>query len=320
MQITTFDFKGLHKLIDADLKALRNTNEVVWIDVNHPAGQDLNRLQSAFGFHPLAMEDTRNQHQRPKVEEYADHLFIITNNVVYQEDELHFQEIDIFLGRNYIVTIHDECTPVMNEIRNRMNHTTTFKHVSSEYLLYILLDTIVDAYFPILDSLDNEIEHLGERVFENSSQAMLKRIFELKHMLNEAWYVAGQERDMFSVLTRREEDLITHHDVLEYYLRDVNDHLIRIGSIIGVLREDLKNIVDLYVSSTSNRLNTVVNRLAIITILIGVLTVISGFYGMNFETTWPPFSADWGVLFVLGLMVVLTGGILIVFRRMGIMK
>lgn len=320
MQITTFDLKGLHRLVDADLKALRNTNDVVWIDICGATTQDLNRLQNAFGFHPLAIEDTRNEHQRPKVEEYADHLFIITNNAVFEDGDLHFQEIDLFLGRNYLVTLHDECSLVMDEVRNRMNQTNIFKHVSSEYLLYILLDTIVDAYFPILDGIDNEIEQLGEQVFEHANQKMLKRIFELKHMLNEAWYVVGQERDMFNILTRREEDLITHHDVLEYYLRDVNDHLIRVGDIIGVVREDLKNIVDLYVSSTSNRLNIVVNRLAIVTISIGVLTVISGFYGMNFEMTWPPFNADWGVLFVLGLMVVLTGGLLIVFRWLGFLK
>jgi magnesium transporter len=320
MEITTFDFKGLHRQIDADLKSLRTTNDVVWIDICGATDQDFARLQKAFGFHPLAIEDTRNQHQRPKVEEYADHLFIITNNAVYHDNELGFQEIDIFLGRNYLVTIHDECSAVMSEVRRRMNNNNAFKHVSSEYLLYVLLDTIVDAYFPIMDGIDNEIEKLGEHVFEQADQKMLKRVFELKHMLNEAWYVVGQERDMFSILTRREEDLITHHDVLEYYLRDVNDHLIRIGDIIGVLREDLKNITDLYVSATSNRLNIVVNRLAIITILIGVLTVISGFYGMNFETTWPPFRADWGVLFVLGLMVALTAGLLFIFRWLGLLK
>lgn len=316
MDIHTFDFNGLHRVIDGDFKTLRTGSSVVWIDLKDPSLQELQRLQSAFGFHPLAIEDTRNEHQRPKVEEYADHLFIITNNAVEADQALTFQEIDIFLGRNYMVTIHTECDAVIKEVHHRMNQTGRFKHVSSEYLLYVLLDTIIDGYFPLLDKLDNEIEAISEQVFENAEKKMLMRLFELKRMLNEAWYVVGQERDMFRILTRREEDLITHHDVLEYYLRDVNDHLIRIGDIIAVMRDDLKNIVDLYVSSTSNRLNNVVNRLSMVTILIGILTVISGFYGMNFVQTWPPFEAEWGVLFVLAVMGGLSAIALLIFKKM----
>jgi magnesium transporter len=143
---------------------------------------------------------------------------------------------------------------------------------------------------------------------------MLRQLFELRRGLNKAWYIVGQHRDMFSILTRRAEDLITHHAVLEYYLRDVNDHLIRIGDITAVQRDNLHNIIDLYVSAQSNRLNIVVNRLAIITILIGILTVISGFYGMNFEHTWPPFSAPWGVPFVLAVMLGLVAGVMALFK------
>ncbi|MBC8098564.1 MAG: magnesium/cobalt transporter CorA [Armatimonadetes bacterium] len=314
MDITTFDYNGLHRVIDADLKTLRGRDSIVWVDVIAPPLHELDRLQNAFGFHPLAIEDTRNEHQRPKVEEYADHLFIITNQAMMVEGELVFQEVDIFLGKNYMVTIHHECAPLMLEVRQRMNQNTSFKHVSSEYLLYILLDTIVDGYFPLMDQFSIEIEKLEEEVLDRADREMLRRMFELKRMLTEAWYVVGLERDMFSILTRREEDFITHHDVLEYYLRDVKDHLLRVGDIISVLRENLTNVIDLYVSSTSNRLNFVVNRLSIITITIGIMTVVSGFYGMNFEQTWPPFNSPWGVPYVLGLMIVLTGAVLAILK------
>lgn len=314
MQVQSFDYKGLHRIVNPDLKGLRASSSVLWLDLVSPTMEDMLQLQRVFGFHPLAIEDTRNEHQRPKVEEYADHLFIITNHAVYEEDELCFREIDMFLGRNYLVTVHDTCVDVMDKVQRRMNLKDNFRHVSSEYLLYVLLDTIVDDYFPLMDRMDNEIETLSEQVLESADRNLLMRLFELKRMLNEAWYVVGQERDMFAILTRREADLITHHDVLEYYLRDVSDHLIRVGDIIAVMREDLKNIADLYVSSTSNRLNKVVNRLTIITIMIGAFTVISGFYGMNFARTWPPFEAEWGVLFVLALMAFAAAGVLVVFK------
>ncbi|HEX2620960.1 MAG TPA: magnesium/cobalt transporter CorA [Phototrophicaceae bacterium] len=314
MDIYSFDLAGLHPVAAPELAALRSSNTVIWIDVPVPSEVDLNRLQTEFGFHPLAMEDARNEHQRPKIEEYEDHVFIITNHAAYEDNRITFHEIDIFLGRNYIVTIHHHSKEMMDEVRGRMTQKDRFRHFSSEYLLYVLMDTIVDGYFPLLDRLDTEIEMISERVLDRAEKQLLVRLFELKRMLNEAWYVVGQERDMFGILTLREGDIFTHHDVLEYYLRDVSDHLIRIGDIISVKREDLKNIADLYVSSTSNQLNQVVNRLAIITILIGILTVISGFYGMNFTHTWPPLDAEWGILFAIALMGGLSAGALIIFK------
>lgn len=317
MEISIFDLNGLHAADKTDLTALGQHQGVLWIDVTEPSIEQLDGLQHTFGLHPLAVEDTCNEYQRPKVEEYTDHLFIISNIITYDKDKsaLNFREIDIFLGKNYVISVHEKGESAIPEARRRLQekgHPT--KLISPEYLLYVLLDTVVDAYFPILDQVADDIDGLSEQVLDRPDREMLRKLFQIKRGLNEAWYVVGQHRDMFSILTRREEDLITNHDVLKYHLRDVYDHLIRIGDITAVLGDNLSNLLDLYVSSQANRLNTVINRLAIVTILIGVLTVISGFYGMNFATTWPPFSADWGVLFVLGLMALLVAGFLAVFK------
>lgn len=316
MEIRVFSAQGLKDVEPMNLKTFMASNkEVVWIDITTPTHEALKELQEVFNFHPLALEDTHNQHQRPKVEEYNDHLFIIINHMAMPKDTIEFYELDIFLGRNYIVTIHENCHALMKEARSRIERRALMRHISSEYILYMVVDTVIDGFFPILDKVDTEIEEMSEKVMAQPTQDMLRRMFKLKRMLNETWRVVGQQQSMYSILTRREEDLLTHHDVLEYFLRDVHDHLIRISDITNVLRDSLNNLVDLHMTSTSNQLNKVVNRLTVITIIIGILTVFSGFYGMNFLHTWPPFEAPWGVSFVIFIMAILSAIALVIFKN-----
>lgn len=317
MNIVTFDAQGLHEIPELEFWSQPlNTNHIIWIDVNLPTPDVMQQLQERFQFHPLAIEDTLNQRQRPKVDEYADHLLIIANYIVMVEKELEFEELDIFLGTHYIVTVHQNCKSLIHEAQSRIKRSGFFKHVSAEYLLYIIVDTIVDAYFPIIGAIDDEVEDLGELIIRKSSPQHLERMMTLKRMLNETWHVMEQQQSMFNILTRREEDLLRNRDVLDYYLRDVHDHLIRIATMTSMLRDNLTSIVELYMSAESYRLNRVVNRLTVITITIGIFTVFSGFYGMNFTQTWPPFEAEWGVLFVITLMTVLAIVALVIFKRM----
>ncbi len=317
MNVMTFDGQELSDASTDKLdELLASDQNIVWIDIQHPDMEAIKLLQKRLNFHPLAVEDTYNQHQRPKVEEYEDHLFIILNRMVKLADDYEFHELDIFLGQNYIVTVHSECASLINQVQERIVHKSIFKHLSSEFIFYVIVDTIVDGYFPILGEIDETVEELSERILVQADQAMLAQIFRLRRTLNEIWRVVGSQRDMFNILTRREHDLLVHHDMLEYYLRDVYDHLLRISDMSMLLRDNLNNLIDLYVSSNANRLNIVVNRLTVITIIIGVLTVISGFYGMNFAHSFPPFDSLWGVPFALGLMLVLSATVLVIFKRM----
>lgn len=317
MEMMVFDGHALQVAAADNLETLlQSSQDVLWIDIAHPDMQALQMLEKHLNFHPLAMEDTYNQHQRPKVEEYEDHLFIIFNRIVKVADEYEFHELDVFLGQNYIVTVHYNCEALIQQVRERITHKSIFKHPSSEFIFYVLVDTIVDGYFPALNEIDEAVEALSEQILIRADQKMLAQIFQMRRTLNEIWRVVGAQRDMFNILTRREHDLLVHHDMLEYYLRDVYDHLLRISDTSTLLRENLNNLIDLYVSANANRLNMVVNRLTVITIVIGVLTVISGFYGMNFEYTFPPFGVEWGVPFALGLMLVISSVILLVFKRL----
>ena len=296
--------------------ALREPDQVVWVDIAGVHAEAEVLMREVFNFHPLAIEDTRNQRQRPKVEEYVGYLFTILNSVALEGEDVEFTELDVFAGDNFIVTVHMAAEPCIDEARRRVDNVCNIKPITTGYLLYILLDVVVDSYFPLLDEIGDEIEDIGDAIFEAPRQQSVQRLFRLKRTLNEMWRVANQQRDMFMLLMR-ENNALVRDEQLRFYMRDVYDHLLRISDHITTFRETLNNVVDLYMSAVSNRLNQQVNRLTIITMGIGVLAVVSGFYGMNFEHTWPPFSAPWGVPFVLVIMlltlVVIFG--LIYFRK-----
>jgi magnesium transporter len=337
MKVMTFNAEGCQLApVDNIATLLAANNGPVWVDITGPMPEDVRVMRDIFHFHPLAIEDTHNQQQRPKIEEYAGYMFIILNPVsilanevqtdekskrpaqdmVISQDDLWFRELDIFVGRNYIVTVHPEEEPAIAEAYKRINtHVGVVPAITPGYLLYSLMDVVVDGYFPILDMLEEEISALEDMILASPRQAALNRLFQLKRMLAGLWRVIWPQRDMFNTLVHH-NPIFADQTALQYYMRDVADHLLRIADMVNTFRDILTSIIDLYMSAVSNRLNRVVNRLTVFTLIIGVMTVIGGFYGMNFETTWPPFSADWGVLFVIALMIVCTAVLLVVLKRL----
>lgn len=317
MRLSLLTHSGTRELIETDdlAQARKKAEGPIWVDVHHPSTKGMAAVQEVFDLHPLAVEDTLNQSQRPKIEDYPNHLFVIINSLGFIAGELEFNELDIFVGRDYILTVHYKCYTKMEAAFQRLNKTDFLSTFTPDYLLYLVIDTVIDAYFPVLDQFDRDVETLTQQAFENPSKGILRRIFQIKSSMNEAWRVLGYERDILNVMTRYEQRLFRNSEVPQLYLRDVQDHILLLSDITNSIRDDLNTVTDLYISGTSNRLNLVVNRLAIITIVIGVLTVISGFYGMNFERTWPPFNSDYGILFVVALMIVLTSALLFIFKR-----
>lgn len=310
MRITHFNGRSATELSVTDIQAtLEMRQGVVWIDMTGPTQEDTRVMQDVFKFHPLSIEDTMNQNQRAKAEEYSDHLFVILNPTAQNKKEISFRELDIFVGNHYVVTVHPGYEPVVNHVRKRIDLERMHIPLSPTYLLYIILDHVVDGYFPIIDHLEEEINDISSTILLNPSQELLNRVFEIKRTLSEMWRVLWPQRDIMNVLINHK--LVYIDQEIEYYLRDVSDHLLRIGDMVHTLGETLTGLTNLYVSALSNQLNRVVNRLAVITVIIGILTVISGFYGMNFEHNWPPFSSDWGVPFVVFVMLALVGAFLI---------
>ncbi len=304
MQVLECTVEGFKEIEQPNWETLFASDSHFWVDITGPTLEDTRLMRDQFKFHPLAIEDSTNQQQRPKVEEYPNHLFMILNPVAYLDGDVTFRELDVFLGKNFIVTVHPEAEPLLKEVIARVERRMPGVAQTADHLLYFLVDTVVDTYFPVMDAIGEEIDDISETLLEKPRQEVVQRIFKLKREMTEMWRVVGLQRDMFGVLTRSDNHRAFTQEPLRLYMRDVYDHVLRIGDTVNTFRDTLSSMVDLYLSSASNRLNVVVQRLTVITIGTGALAVITGFYGMNFEQTWPPFTAPWGVPFVLALMAV----------------
>lgn len=315
LRIRTWDSHGLQEVTASDVAAIIAAGTPAWIDVTGPDDAEAHLMREVLSFHPLAIEDTRNQRQRPKVEEYPDHLFLILNPAALVDGEADFRELDVFVGPSFVATVHPQEEPVLGEVERRLARVAP-SHLSPGYVVYTLLDTVVDSYFPLLETISDEIEDLEDLVLERPDQETLNALFRLKRNLATLRKVVAPQRDAMSLLTRRDLPFLDQ-EKLAYHLRDVHDHLLRLTDMVDTFRDLLSSGIDLYMSSVSNRLNRVVNRLTVVTIVVGALAVITGFYGMNFERTWPPFEASWGVPFAVGVMATAAGGIVALLRRLG---
>lgn len=316
MTITVFDTNGPRTGSLDELPALlAGDTGTVWVDLIGPDETSLQIMHDIFHFHPLAIEDTHNHRQRPKLEEYADYLFLILNPVTCVDGLPVFRELDVFTGRNFVVTVRPATEPVIEEARRRIERATPTLMMSASYLLYVLVDSVVDDFFPVLDIIEEEIESLGDVILTRADQGLLNRLFLLKTALVNMWRVVWPQREMLNMLVHHNLPYV-NAEAIQHYLRDVSDHLMWIADMVSTFRDTLTGMMDLYMSAVSNRLNRVVNRLTVFTVVIGSLSVIVGFYGMNFLDTWPPFDNTWGVPFVLALMLTVVTGLLVIFRRL----
>ncbi len=318
MQVVQFQENGFSTEIQTpDWSTLFNGDGFVWVDIVNPSPQDVKMMREVFHFHPLAIEDTLNERQRPKIEEYPDHLFTILNPINTFAEELTFRELDVFVGRKYFVTVRDYTDePVIDAVQHQCNVRTGNGHkMTVGYVMYALADHIVDGYFPVLDHMSERAEDISEMIIAKPSPELLAELFQIKRGLAEMARVTGQQRDMFNVFLREDNAFVTQ-DVMRYYMRDVYDHLIRVSDMIATARDTVSGAIELYLSSASNRLNVIVQRLTVITIGTGALAVITGFYGMNFERTFPPFDAWWGVPFVIILMIITLASVIYVLGRL----
>ncbi len=318
MKITVFAPGALREATPEELPALLATDGALfWVDMTGPTEEDLGVLRDVFQFHPLAIEDTHNQEQRPKVETYASETFIIFNAVTLNDaEDFATRELDAFLGERFLVTVHAAPEPLVDEALRRVCRAPDHLAVSARHLCYVLADVLVDHIFPVLEFIEQESETLSDAILAQPDQARLSRLFTLKRWGAEVWRLVWVQREMLNNLAH-EWDIRDGDTELRYHMRDVIDHLTLLADMMSVQRDMITGLIDLYMSATSNRLNVIVNRLTVITVAIGVLTVFGGFYGMNFVQTWPPFDAWWGVPVVLLAMVIVVVLLLREFRRRG---
>lgn len=251
------------------------TNGWVWLNVSAPTEDDLAWLARAYGFHPLAIEDCRHFNQRAKVEAYPGYLFLSLSAMTRHDGELIPRELEVFLGADFLITVHREPLDALDYARAHWRN-----HPRADFVLYLIADHIADAYFPILDEIEDEIDELEDVILKNPTQATLQRIFVLKQQLVALRKIVAPMREVMNALASTRYALIDEHTAL--YFRDVHDHLVRIYDLIETSRDLLGNALDVYLSTVSNRLNEVMKRLTLITTVFMPISFLVGFGGMNF--------------------------------------
>jgi magnesium transporter len=253
----------------------------LYADFHAPNEKELEGLQKEFHFHPLAIEDVRTRHQRPKIDIYGDRYFLVFYRVgpsAAHDGDWVLQEVDFFIGPNFLISTHDSPVDLLDLTVERFGREEGKKDVSG--LLYDILDAMVDDYFLFLDDLGERSQEIEDDVFEHYDQAHLERLLALKKDLALLRRIAAPERDAVNVLLRRDPPILDAARI--FYFQDIYDHLIRIADSIDTYRELATGTLDAFLSVQNNKLSEVVRKLTILSTAFLPLMLVTSFFGMNF--------------------------------------
>jgi len=319
--ITILDYDERHlqeqgiKNVDECL-AFKDKPTVTWINVDgiHQI-EILEKLGDCFGLHPLVVEDILNTDQRPKMEDFGDYIFIVLKMFYYDDnvDEMVPEQISLILGPNFVISFQEREGGIFDPIRERIrSEKGRIRKMGADYLAYALVDSIVDNYFLILEKLGERMEFLEDELVTNPTPETLQTIHELKREMIFLRKSVWPLREVIGGLERGESPLI--QESTRIYLRDVYDHTIQVIDAVETFRDMLSGMLDIYLSSISNRMNEVMKVLTIIATIFIPLTLIAGIYGMNFkympELEWPwAYPMVWLIMVAIGVLM------LIYFRR-----
>lgn len=324
-------------------EVLKSQDNIVWLDIQAPTEDDIRLLRDEFGFHPLSIEDATRAHERPKVDAYEHaimqhplgpenetvpeplegepagrrtYYFIVFYEAEFDaaRDRLSVEAINMFVGSNYLVTVHRGPTQNVQSTLARWKAPDSPLGSTVGALVHAFLDAIVDDYFPLMDHVADRVEELEDTIFEQFNEAAIQSIFGLKKDLLSMRRIVAPERDVLNVLLRRELPIFRPQDVA--YLQDVYDHIVRVTDNIDTYRDLLSSALDSYLSLQSNHLNQIVKVLTIASIILMAASLVTGFYGMNFANM-PELRWGIGSLWALSLILVISGGLAVYFKRLG---
>lgn len=278
------------------LSSISKTNEFIWVSLEQSDESEINAfLGEIFHFHPLAIEDCLSMgYQTPKVDDFADYLFIIAHALRPDSnlDDLETMELNLFLGKNFLVTCYrDDIMPPIEKVWQRLDLDKRLYLNGPDFLAHAILDAMVDAYLPMLDQMDDEIGWLEDQVLETPDPKTLQRILNLKHTVIQLRRIISPQREVINRLARDDFAQIDQHSRI--YFRDIYDHLVRILDLSENLRDIVSGAMDIYLNSTSLRLNVIMKALTIVSTIFLPLSFVAGVYGMNFHFM-PELSWRWG--------------------------
>jgi len=288
----------------------------LWVDIIQPTpeeGQQI--LGGLFRFHPLAIEDALSEVHYPKVEAYDRHLYVILHGIDFQVQEHWFatRDVDFFLGQNYLVTVHDGQSRSIQKLKELCQQHARILEEGPVALMHRIIDSMVDNYEPELDALEGEMDRLEEQAVMGAGDNLMRPILDIKRDLAALRRVLIPQRDAVGRLARREFPMIT--DEMAYRFRDVYDHLMRYTDEATMFQDRMTGVLEGYLSAISNRLNIVMKVLTVMSTVFLPLTVLTGMWGMNVPLPLFPGGERVQFWWVTGIMVLISGVMLILFRR-----
>jgi magnesium transporter len=291
-------------------KLTRDRRGLLWVDFSGEPPEACLPILSGFGFHPLAIEDALQQTHSPKLDDWGVYLYIVLNYMAVAENgdewDTEIDELDVFLGRNYIVTHHDNPVPAIDETWNTCDRDPRTLQDGADHLLYKIADKLISGYMPAVEKIDEAIDQIEDQVFDRPSPRTLERLFALKRVLLAMRRILLPQREVMNKLARDDYDVIDPKDRI--FFRDIYDHLVRLHDLNESLRDLVGGALDTYLSVINNRMNEIMKTLTIITVLFMPLTFLTGYFGMNFFeplglmktwTTNPVFYLTLATIFIM---------------------
>jgi magnesium transporter len=276
---------------------------VIWLDIQDPTEEDTSLLRNVFGFHPLAIEDCLADQSHPKVDDYEEYLFMVVHALSMKHkgkhEELGTSELDIFIGENYVVTVHRNPMECVAQTRDSaVKKTGAVMTGGSDILTHALLDRLVDNYLPVLEDYDVKIDALEKEMFNHASKNFLQELLQTKQDVFNLRRILGPQRDTVYSLTKNPNRFIKPKNLM--YFRDIYDHLFQIYSMAEAYHENLNNILQVYFSYSSFKLNEVLKHLTVLATVTMPPVIIASIYGMNFKYI-PELEWAMGYPFAIGL-------------------
>ena len=298
------------------------TNTVSWMDIQGLGSETvLKQVGAIFNLHPLLLEDVVNVPQRPKLEDYNNQLLVISHMVRLKEDESGFdtEQVSFVLGKRYLLSFQEEELQDCFEIvRDRIRTSQgRVRKSGADYLTYLLLDTIIDGYFPVVEHYEDRIEALEDVIISNPDRDTMQEIYDVRRELLALRRLIWPMRNVLHLLMRDHHGIVS--DEVQIYFRDSYDHVIQILEIIEAYRELAASLMDVYMSTMGNKLNEIMKFLTVISTIFIPLTFIVGVYGMNFENM-PELKGEWSYFMVWLVMLGVAGGLIFYFWRKGWFK
>lgn len=309
-----FEEKRLKNL--EEVFSYENKETITWININglnHT--EEIGRLGKDFLIHPLVLEDIANTKQRPKLEEHADYLFVVVKMLYFNKDqELRFETVSFVQGKNYVLSFQEADGDVFDEIRERLrNSKGKVRSMGADYLLYTLIDAIVDNYFSLMEVMGDKIEALEENLFStDTNKDLVQEIQTLKREILRIRRAVYPLREVVNQMNKVDQGLLSESTVL--YIRDLHDHIIQVSESIDLQRELIWSLMDMHMTTLSNRMNEVMKVLTIIATIFIPLSFIAGVYGMNFDYM-PELHNPYGYFILWGVMVLVFFGMAYYFKR-----